>query len=168
MFRPRTLLPACALALALAIPARCEEAPATDNVVVDAPTESIITGALRHLVSQQQTNGSWTAQGRKGDHPVAMTGYVLLAFMAAGNLPEEGDYSRQVSAGMQFLLDSLQPDGTYRGVDGSKYMYNHGIATLALAELYGQTRSPALRPKLERAVKLIVSTQSEKGESRSS
>jgi len=166
MFRPRAPLLACALALALAIPARCEEAPATDNVVVDAPTESIITGALRYLVSQQQTNGSWTAQGRKGDHPVAMTGYVLLAFMAAGNLPEEGDYARQVSAGMQFLLDSLQPDGTYRGVDGSKYMYNHGIATLALAELYGQTRSPALRPKLERAIKLIVSTQSEKGDNK--
>ena len=44
---------------------------------------------------------------------MAITGYVLLAFMAAGNLPEEGDYARQVNAGMQFLLDSLQPDGTW-------------------------------------------------------
>jgi len=143
-----------------------EAAPAVDPVVVDAPTEAVINGALRFLAAQQQTNGSWTAQGRKGDHPVAMTGYVLMCFMAAGNLPEEGDYARQVNAGMQFLLDSLQPDGTYRGVDGSKYMYNHGIATLALAELHGQTRSPAMRPKLERAIKLIVSTQSERGDNR--
>ena len=165
MLRPPTLLFAGALAVALAAAGtvRGEEAPVTDTVVVDAPTEAVINGALRYLVSQQQANGSWTAQGRKGDHPVAMTGYVLLAFLAAGNLPEEGDYARQVSTGMQFLLDSLQPDGTYRGVDGSKYMYNHGIATLALAEMYGQTRSPALRPKLERAIKLIVTTQSDKG-----
>jgi len=43
-------------------------------------------------------------------------------------------------------------DGQYRGVDGSKYMYNHGIATIALGELYGQTRNPAMREKLQRAV----------------
>lgn len=129
-----------------------------DSVVVDAPTESVINGALRFLAAQQQANGSWSAQGRRGDHPVAMTGYVLIAFMAAGNLPEEGDYARQVNAGTQFLLDALQADGSYRGADASKYMYNHGIATLALAELYGQTRSPVMRAKLERAVKLIVTT----------
>src|SRR3954463_15267760 len=126
MFRPPTPFLACAFALVLASPARCEEAAAVDTVVVDAPTEAIITGALRYLVSQQQTNGSWTAQGRKGDHPVAMTGYVLLCMMSAGNLPEEGDYARQVNLGMQFLLDALQPDGTYRGVEAGRYMYNHG------------------------------------------
>ncbi len=166
MFRPLTFLHACALAIIVTGPVWAEEPTAVDTVVVDAPTEAVINGALRYLASHQQTNGSWTAQGRKGDHPVAMTGYTLLAFMAAGNLPEEGDYARQVSAGMQFLLDSLQPDGTFRGVDGSKYMYNHGIAALALGELYGQTRSPAMRPKLERAIKLIVNTQSEKGDNR--
>ncbi|MDQ3624906.1 MAG: hypothetical protein M3463_20905, partial [Verrucomicrobiota bacterium] len=56
------------------------------------------------------------------------------------------------------------PDGMFRAADGSKYMYNHGIATIALAELYGQTRSPAIRTKLERLVRLIVTTQSERGE----
>lgn len=142
---------------------RAEEAAAVDPVVVDPPTESVIHGALRYLAAQQQANGSWGAGGRRGDHPVAITGYTLLAFMAAGNLPEEGDYARQVNSGMQFLLDSIQPDGTYRGVNAGQYMYNHGIATIALAELYGQTRSPAMRPKLERAVKLIVSTQSDRG-----
>jgi hypothetical protein len=167
MFRPPTFLFACALALTAAGPLHSAEAPpAADTVVVDGPTEAVLNGALRYLASQQQTNGSWSSQGKKGDHPVAMTGYVLLAFMGAGNLPEEGDYARQVSAGMQFLLDSLQPDGTFRGVDGSKYMYNHGIATLALAEMYGQTKSPAMRPKLERAIKLIITTQSEKGDNR--
>jgi hypothetical protein len=154
------------LLFALAPFSRSEEAapPAADAVVVDAPTEAVINGALRYLANEQNGNGSWTSQGRRGDHPVAMTGYVLLAFLAAGNLPEEGDYARQVNAGMQFLLDSLMPDGTFRGVDGGKYMYNHGIATIALAEIYGQTHSPAMRTKLARAIHLIVSTQSNNGQ----
>lgn len=164
MLFPRALLCAAAIIIFCGTAGRAEDE--TQSVVVDAPTESVINGALRFLAVQQQTNGSWTAQGRKGDNPVAMTGYVLLAFMAAGNLPEEGDYARQVNAGMQFLLESLQADGTFRGVEAGKYMYNHGIATLALAELYGQTRSPVMRPKLERAVKLIVTTQTEHGENR--
>ena len=134
-----------------------------DPVVVDAPTEQIINGALRWLASKQNANGSWSAsEGRRSDHPVAMTGYVLLAYMATGNLPEEGEYAKQVKAGLEFLLDGIGVDGQYRGVDGSKYMYNHGIATIALGELYGQTRHPAIREKLQRAIRLIVTTQSDR------
>ena len=40
---------------------------------------------------------------------------------------------------------------------------NHGIATLALTEIYGQTKSPAIRTKLQRAIQLIVKTQSTQG-----
>ncbi len=146
-------------------PTRAQEPapPVADTVVVDAPTEAVLNGALRYLAEQQNGNGSWTAQGRKGEHPVAMTGYVLMCFLACGHLPEEGDYAKQVNEGMKFLLDSLMPDGTFRGVDGGKYMYNHGIATLALAEIYGQTKSPAIRTKLQRAIHLIVTTQSTQG-----
>ncbi|MEA3209093.1 MAG: hypothetical protein QOE70_2150 [Chthoniobacter sp.] len=156
-------LPAVALSVLALLPMRAEE----PVVVVDGPTEQTLQGALRFLAAQQQANGSWSGgDGRRGEHPVAMTGYVLVAFMACGNLPEEGDYARQVQTGMDFLLDSLQPDGTYRGVDGGKYMYNHGIATIALSELYGQTRSPAMRVKLDRAIQLIVRTQSDRGDNR--
>ena len=150
----------CALAL---FPARAAEPAAQDAVVVDAPTEEILRGALRWLATKQNVNGSWNASDtRRADHPVAMTGYVLVAFMAAGNLPEEGEYAKQVKAGLDFLLDSIGTDGQYRGVDGSKYMYNHGIATIALGELYGQSRNPIIREKLQRAIRLIVTTQSER------
>jgi hypothetical protein len=145
---------------------RGEEAVAPDPVTVDPPTEAVINGALRYLAAQQQANGSWTAQGGRGEHPVAITGYALLAFMAAGNLPEEGDYARQVNAGMQYLLDTIQMDGTYRDAGAGQYMYNHGIATIALAELYGQTRSPAIRAKLDRAIKLIITTQTDRGDNK--
>ena len=42
-------------------------------------------------------------------------------------------------------------------------MYAHGIATIALAELYGQTRSPAIRGKLNRTIKLIIASQNQQG-----
>ena len=80
-----------------------------------------------------------------------------------GASPEQGEFARNVRGGMDFLLESIGTDGQFRGVDGGKYMYNHGIASIALAELYGETRHPAMREKLNRAIQLIVTSQSTQG-----
>ena len=53
----------------------------------------------------------------------------------------------------------MGPDGIYGARASGQYMYGHGIATIALGELYGQTQSKAIRPKLERAIKLIIASQ---------
>jgi hypothetical protein len=95
-----------------------------------------------------------------------MTGYCLLAFMAGGNLPTEGEFARSVAQAEQFLLRDLQPDGIYRSASDSKYMYEHGIATVALAELQGQSPVPKRREKLELAIKLISESQATRGEHR--
>src|SRR5436305_7007971 len=42
-------------------------------------------------------------------------------------------------------------------------MYEHGLATLALAEMYGMDPDPELEEKLRGAVQLIVRTQSPAG-----
>lgn len=42
-------------------------------------------------------------------------------------------------------------------------MYNHGIATIALAEAYGQSRSAAIRPSLKVLVQVILDSQNPKG-----
>jgi hypothetical protein len=47
--------------------------------------------------------------------------------------------------------------------NNGQYMYGHGVASIALAELYGQTRSAAIRPKLERVVKIIIASQNNEG-----
>lgn len=146
-------------------PVALAQRPADDaGVVVDAETDVVIQGGLKWLASVQSANGSWAlGESGKPQNAVAMTGYCLMTFMSTGNLPDEGPYGRNVAAGAQFLLDSVQPDGLFRGVSGDKYMYNHGIATAALSELYGQTRAPAMRPKLERLVSVIVAAQSKEG-----
>ena len=132
-------------------------------MTVDPQTKLVINGALKYLASKQHVDGSWSIKDGLDGHPVAMTGYTLLAFMATGNLPDEGQYSKNVSQGMQFLLGSIQPNGLYRGVAQGQYMYNHGIATIALAELYGETRSPTIRAKLQSAVDVVLKAQNDTG-----
>lgn len=130
-----------------------------DTVIVDAKTEAVIKGGLKYLASKQQASGAWGFSGDEQRRQVAMTGYTLMAFQAAGHLPGEGEYGKNVTAGMNYLLDSIGPDGLYNMRSDGQYMYSHGIATIALAELYGQTKSPLMRPKLDKAVKVIISAQ---------
>src|SRR5437016_9795217 len=80
-----------------------------DNVMVDDTTEKLIRGALKYLAAKQSPNGSWNAGG--GEHPVAMTAYTLMAFLAAGNTPNEGEYGKNVTRGTQYLIERVGPDG---------------------------------------------------------
>jgi hypothetical protein len=132
-----------------------------DNVTVDAKTERVIRGALKFLATKQTPNGSWNAGG--GEHAVAMTAYTLMAYLAAGNTPNEGEYGKAVNRGMQYLLDRVGADGYISTPNGSSNMYGHGIATIALGELYGMSRDPRLNEKLEKAVHLIESCQNDQG-----
>lgn len=138
--------------------------PLSTNVpTVDPETEAVIQGAIRYLSSKQLANGSWGVTDFERRHPIAMTGYTLMAYLAAGHLPGEGEFGKNARAGLQFLLDAAKPDGTFGDRNLGQYMYNHGIATIALAEVYGQTQGPELRPRLERAIKLIVASQNHEG-----
>ena len=128
-------------------------------VKVDAETERIINRGLKYLAKYQSPNGSWQGRNEKERHyPIAMTAYALMAFQASGHLPGEGEYGREVTVGVQYLLDSVSPEGLIGDKDNGQYMYFHGISTIALAELYGQTSNPSIRSKLERLVKIIVSS----------
>lgn len=135
-----------------------------DKVVVDEKTETVIRGALKWLASRQNGNGSWSASDG-GRYEVAMTGYALMAFLAAGQLPDEGEFGKNVTLGLNYLLSMTKSDGLIQasGSSGNEIMYSHGIATIALAELYGQTKDPRIKNKLEAAVKLIVRCQNGEG-----
>jgi hypothetical protein len=164
---------ACALCVGAAEPAAPSNpsgtgaaAGETDDAAVprvDSETEAVIEGAIRFLAAKQLPNGSWGMTDFERRHPVAMTGYTLMAFLAAGHLPGEGEQGKAARAGLQYLLDGAKSDGTFGDRSLGQYMYNHGIATIALAELYGQTQAGDIRPKLDRAIKLIISCQNTEG-----
>ena len=135
-----------------------------DDVIVDAATERIIKRGLRYLARHQSPNGSWLGRNEKERHyPIAMTSYALMAFQAAGHLPGEGEYGKEVTLGVDYLLNSVSPEGLIGDKNNGQYMYFHGISTITLAELYGQTSNPSIRSKLERMVRIIVSSQNEDG-----
>ncbi len=161
-----------AVALAFAMVLACHVCPLAfgaqptlepDPVKVDAKTDAIIRGALKFLVSKQHPNGSWGSQDEELQHPVAITGYTLMGFQAAGQLPGEGEFGKSVQQGVQYLIDATAADGLMGNRNNGQYMYNHGIAAIALAEIYGQTRTPALRTKLDRVIKVILSSQNNEG-----
>jgi hypothetical protein len=151
--------------LAPVAPLRAQATAGADSVKVDAATQVVIAGSLKYLAAQQLPDGSWSGDRNIPNYqwPVAMTSYVMMAFMANGNLPEEGPYATQVKKGLQFLLNSVQSDGTFHEPDQYHYMYSHGLATMVLAEIYGETQDPAIRTKLEHVVLLIVHGQNPEG-----
>jgi len=134
-----------------------------NNVVVDKKTDEVLRGALRWLASKQLPNGAWGLSGDEAAHKVAMSSYAIMAFLSCGHLPGEGEYGKTVAAGVQYLLDQIQPDGIIGNRNDGQYMYSHGLATIALGEIYGQTKSQVIKPKLERLVRLIISSQSREG-----
>lgn len=134
-----------------------------ETPAVDEETAQLIAGAMRYLAAKQMPTGAWGLSDFERRHPVAMTAYTLLSFLAAGHLPGEGEHGRVVQKGLDYLLEKVRPDGTIGDNTLGQYMYNHGVAAIALAELYGQTRHPDIRPKLERMIRLIIASQNAEG-----
>ncbi len=152
-----TITPTTTLAVdpaALPAPAR-----SASDVKITPEQEALVKGAIKWLASRQQPNGSWVG----GNNSTAFTSYTLMAFLAAGHLPNEGEYGKNVARGLKYVLDSCRPDGYIAAPNDEIRMYGHGIATIALGEMYGQTRDPSIRPKLTKAIKLIVDSQNNEG-----
>jgi hypothetical protein len=121
--------------MVLTIGLRAQEAGKRDPIIVDEKTEAIIKSSLKWLASKQLPSGAWGNSDDEQRHPIAITGYVLMAFLATGNLPNEGEFGKNVAAGAQYLLDSTAPDGLMGNRNNGQYMYGHGVASIALAEL---------------------------------
>jgi hypothetical protein len=108
---------------------------------------------LQFLAENQEETGCWT-DSSYGSQP-GVVGMAILAFLARGDDPEFGPYRLYVKRAMDFLLKQQNQETGYIGSS----MYNHGFATLALAEAYGLTNDLRLGPALEKATMLIVSSQ---------
>jgi hypothetical protein len=84
-----------------------------------------------------------------------VVGLAVVAFLAHGEDPNHGPYAQHIAKGLDYLLSQQNAGNGYIG----NSMYNHGFATLALAEAYGTVDNPKLAPALKKAVDLILSAQ---------
>jgi len=139
-------------------------AMACSTLVADEFEQQIDTGvnkAIRWLANNQQGNGSWPSESY-GDSTAA-TSLAVMAFMAAGHVPDEGPYGRNITKAIAWVLAEQQANGLLVGNNRSHGpMYSHGIATLMLAEISGMVngdQADQCQKALERATKLIVDAQ---------
>lgn len=133
--------------------------------LVTPKTDKAINRGLKWLANEQATNGSFGSVGSYREN-VGITAIAGIAFLASGSTPDRGPYGREIAAVMDFLLSRARTDGFITSDKASQShgpMYGHGFATLFLAEIYGTTERDDLRPKLSRAVQLIVTSQNRDG-----
>ena len=98
----------------------------------NAKCEKAVMTSLRWLQKTQNEDGSWT-----GKDQAAMTGFALLAFLGHCETPLSEEFGDTVTAGITYLVNiGLKNDGrlTVNDVKSNHWVYEHGIATYALAE----------------------------------
>ena len=106
-----------------------------DRVPSDAKV--IYERGLHYLANTQNSNGSWGSTKNlspfEEGQGAGITGMCLMAFLASGEDPDYGRYSRNTHAAVRSIILSQDPKtGYYRSG-----MYHHGFAMLAIAEAYG-------------------------------
>jgi hypothetical protein len=151
----------------------------------DPGTESAVAAGLRWLARHQGADGGWHAEAFAhacapgtpcagtgyGQFDVGLTSLALLAFLGDGHTQasrhvEIDRYTQRkvhfgdvVRRAHRYLARTQDEEGCV-GPRTGEFMYNHAIATLALAEACGMSPSvAALRPPALRAVDFLVHAQ---------
>ncbi|MFM2198832.1 MAG: hypothetical protein RLZZ505_2264 [Verrucomicrobiota bacterium] len=149
--------------------ARCSKADRMARLLAEGGTpecEDAVVKCLKWLQNTQNANGSWT-----GDHPVAMTGLALLVYLGHCETPQSPEYGETVLKGITYLIDvGMKNDGRLSNKDATdiQWVYDHGIATYALAESYTfcsqlKITIPNLDTVTKKAGDMIMQGQNEAG-----
>ena len=115
--------------------------------------DGIYVSGLRYLVGKQGEKGDF-GQLQYGSEP-GVVGLAVVAMLAHGDDPNHGPYAVNIRRGLDYVLREMDSNSGYIGTS----MYNHGFATLALAESYGMVADDRIGPALKKAVDLIIRSQ---------
>lgn len=127
-------------------------------------TERAVMKGLRWLKEHQNADGSWSTEYRS-----ALTGFAVLCFLAHGELPESSEFGPAVKRGIDWLHSKgTEHDGklsmTREGWGpGNAAVYEHAIATYALAEYYAMTHDARVADLVQQAANHIVQGQAQDG-----
>lgn len=135
------------------------------------PASEALERACSWLAAHQDADGSWDADGfmkhdpeaercsgpGQPEHDVGVSALALLALLGAGHGIDGGEHGEKVTRGIAWLTGQQDPESGRIGPKaGHAYLYRHGIATLALCEAYGASKSPLLRGAAQRAVDYVL------------
>ena len=136
----------------LPIQVSAQSIPRRGNDVIPQVVEITYVKGLKFLAKIQNSDGSF---GEGYGRQPGVVGMCTMAFLAHGEDAENGPYAKTIKKGIEFIIKTQNAKNGYLG----NSMYNHGFATLALAEAYGMVNNPKLEKALTDAVKLITSSQ---------
>lgn len=141
-----------------------------------------IDRGLRYMMRLQQQDGSWlvNTEGLNIDKArdeafnfkwgqTGLTALCLMAYLGEGHLwtpdvqGQTSPYASNVKRGLEFLVKGQDPLNGRFGPPEGNFMYNHGLATLAVSEAAALSGAPDLRAAAQKGVDLIERTQGEKG-----
>jgi len=115
--------------------------------------ETLYVKGINYLRDIQTDTGSF-GSARYGNQS-GVVGMGVLAMLAHGEDPNFGPYSKNIKAGVDYIITNARPSNGYLG----ESMYNHGFATLALAEAYGTVDNDKIGPALQKAVDMLLTSQ---------
>ena len=139
-------------------------------------SENAVENGIRWIINHQQEDGSWRLrhidgncngecrnEGRQ-ESATAATGLALMALLGAGYTQRDGRYKEEVRKGLDYLVNAMRVS-THGGslIHGTKGMYSHAIATIALSEAYIMTRDTSLTQAVGLARDYIETAQHKKG-----
>lgn len=163
----RDFLAISGLSLGASVGSECwsEQIPARRDLdeSYDAEVDKAIRGGLNFLISQQIDDGSFrTAEQGKWVGVCALAGLALLSRGVRSGIGPAGLALQRLA---KYVLSQAQSSGFISAVAYTSHgpMYDHGFATLFLAELFGTDDQLEVRPALASAVRLIRDTQNDQG-----
>lgn len=143
----------------------CEDLPArTDfDALYTAEVDDAIRAGLTLLIDSQADDGSF--QSSDNGRNVGVCSLVGLALLSRGVRSGLGRAGLALQKIGRYVLASAKESGFLTVATATSHgpMYEHGFATLFLAELHGTDLDLQVRPQLSAAVELIIRAQNAKG-----
>ena len=143
-----------------------------------AASEEAVALALKWIADHQLPDGGWNLDHRIGpgnhrgspnpgsliESRNAATALALLPFLGNGQTHLQGNYKKEVQAGLEFLMSRANRKGrglSYHEAGGT--MYSHGLVAIVFCEAFAMTKDTRLLPYAQGTVWFIEDAQDSVG-----
>ncbi len=109
---------------------------------------------LDWLAGEQHRQGYWEAN--QGQYRVAMTALAGNAMLCEGSTTTRGKYAKNISAAVDYLVDTSQPNGLIGYKHDYHYTYGHGFSMLFLSQVFGEEENAQRRERLKEVLTKAV------------
>lgn len=148
------------------------EMPAASSVALETALDWLMRhqsddGGWESRNFQHRCNGATCADGMGGEeYRVGVTALAALAMLGPGSgIQDSTPQAKSLKRAIEYILKNQTQTGSFRTSQDKKQIYEHAIATLAVAEALrsvprdSKTAEDSLRQALNRAVRLLLEAQ---------